>query len=114
MPKKSLQPLDKNIWSLKLFFFHQLLGSFGRRLGLLELAYHLGGCALYHPGFSLEIEQSKGGVACLLIGIALQPHVHKFVGDDLDLLEVFLECTYELTMSVFINNEAASLSYTCK
>lgn len=111
MPRKSLQPLDKNIWSLKLFSFYQLLGSFRWRLALLELAYHLEGCTLYHLGFSLEIEQSKGGVACPLIGIVPTLHLHKFVGDDLDLLEVFLEYTYELTI---INNEAVFLSHTCK
>lgn len=43
----------------------------------------------------------------MLIGIALGLHLHKFVGNDLDLLEVFLKYTYELTI---INNEAASLS----
>lgn len=107
MPRMSLQPLDKNIWLLKLFFFDRLPASFGRRLALLELAYHLGSGALYHPAFSLEIDRSKGGGTCLLIGIALGLHLHKFVGNDLDLLEVFLRYTYELTI---INNDAASLS----
>lgn len=104
------RPLDKNIWSLKLFFFDQLPASFGWRLALLELAYHLGSGAPYLPGFSLEIDLRKRGGTCLLIGIALELHLHKFVGNDLDLLEVFLECTHDLTI---INNEAASLSHAC-
>lgn len=102
-------PLDKNTWSLELFFFDQLPASFGRRLALLELAYRLRSGALYHLGFSQEIDQSKGGGTCLVIGIALGLHLHKFVGNDLDLLEVLLECTYRLTI---INYDPASFSNT--